>query len=455
MSQSSFPRVVCYLTDKNGNILDPYAPGSIIYTVMPSKVYHSHKQVKFLAGEYLTLNRIIVAIQGFITIFIDDTCKSAPLPFKGFKQFFLYAPQGTDLSFRTYKFNCSAMPNYTENQTCKQVKIILNISTVVNSEAEVSLLIPALDAYTTSNEKQTCISASKTQVYVNKIFDSCFFHKAVSIFYKIHPLKAEIYQYNAISDGVQKIYTNADELTQYGTRGILNPADVSYFNLFINGVLQPTVNYKLKKGLLLLETENVPPKGVPIIVLFITFRDKENQLIKIETYQYNTVSDGLKRVYTNDDEINMYGDQSILDPDKVSYLNLFINGVLQPKTNYVVKKGLLRLTTVDVPRKNAPIVLQFLMMRDARGQLLKVETYQYNTLAADKKVYTNQDELTIYGDKGILDPKLASYQNLYVNGIIQPQINYLVQSGILILETEDLPLEKAPIYLQYVTSFCN
>ena len=84
-------------------------------------------------------------------------------------------------------------------------------------------------------------------------------------------LKADIYQYNTLSDGVKKVYTNDDELIKYGSRGILDPDDVSYYELFINGVLQPRVNYEVQKGILILKTEDVPIKDSPIIISFITF----------------------------------------------------------------------------------------------------------------------------------------------------------------------------------------
>jgi hypothetical protein len=82
--------------------------------------------------------------------------------------------------------------------------------------------------------------------------------------------KVDTYQYNAISDGVSFEYTDADELTAYGDRGILDPNQVSYVNLFINGVLQPPITYELKKGYLRLKTEDVPIEGVAIILQFIT-----------------------------------------------------------------------------------------------------------------------------------------------------------------------------------------
>ena len=58
----------------------------------------------------------------------------------------------------------------------------------------------------------------------------------------------------------------------------------------------------------------------------------------VDVYHYNTLSDGEKKVYTNEDELKEYGDRGILDPDSVSYYSLYINGVLQPKVNYEYKK---------------------------------------------------------------------------------------------------------------------
>jgi Domain of unknown function (DUF4183) len=87
---------------------------------------------------------------------------------------------------------------------------------------------------------------------------------------------------------------------------------------------------------------------------------RTNKVAKVDTYQYNALSDGEKSLYTNEDELKEYGDRGILDPKTVSYFNLFINGVLQPPTIYEVQKGLLRLKTIDVPQKNVPIMLQFI-----------------------------------------------------------------------------------------------
>ncbi|GGC95414.1 hypothetical protein GCM10007216_27710 [Thalassobacillus devorans] len=87
---------------------------------------------------------------------------------------------------------------------------------------------------------------------------------------KVNPFKADTYQYNALSDGVSSIYTDEDELKEYGQRGILDPGNVTYINLFINGVLQPPNTYTVKKGYLRLNTNSIPAENTPIILQFIT-----------------------------------------------------------------------------------------------------------------------------------------------------------------------------------------
>ncbi|WP_328180204.1 DUF4183 domain-containing protein [Priestia aryabhattai] len=75
--------------------------------------------------------------------------------------------------------------------------------------------------------------------------------------------------YFTFSDGQKRLYTNNDGIAQYGTTEILAPEEASYINLFINGILQPHINYQIQKGSLTLLTEEVPLKGVPIIIQFV------------------------------------------------------------------------------------------------------------------------------------------------------------------------------------------
>ncbi|NOU99720.1 DUF4183 domain-containing protein [Paenibacillus planticolens] len=76
------------------------------------------------------------------------------------------------------------------------------------------------------------------------------------------------------------------------------------------------------------------------------------------TYFFYAVSDGEKRVYTNEDQTPGYGFQCIPSPKITSYRQVFVNGVLQPRTLYRIRTGSLTLTSEDVPEKGVPIIVQ-------------------------------------------------------------------------------------------------
>jgi len=83
---------------------------------------------------------------------------------------------------------------------------------------------------------------------------------------------------------------------------------------------------------------------------------------KIIVLEYFAIADGHKHIFTEDDGVKDLGKQKILDPSKVSYMNLFINAVLQPKENYEVTKGMICLKTEDVPICGATVVLQMFIV---------------------------------------------------------------------------------------------
>ncbi len=184
-----------------------------------------------------------------------------------------------------------------------------------------------------------------------------------------------------------------------------------------------------------------------------SFYNKNNKFLDVSDYQYNTVSNGIKKEFTNTDELLIYGSHGIPDPNDVSFFNLFINGVLQPETNYYAEDGLLTLTISEPPEKNVPIILEYLVIKDDDNQLVKAETYQYNTLSNGGKTYTDSDELTVYGNQGIIDPNQASYNHLFVNGVIQPGINYVIEPGMLILTDAYAPVEESPILVKFISLY--
>lgn len=77
---------------------------------------------------------------------------------------------------------------------------------------------------------------------------------------------------------------------------------------------------------------------------------------------YFTFSDGKKLVYTNADGVSALETTEILSPSEVSYMNLFINGILQPQNEYQVTTGKLTLLGSEAPTAGASIILQFIII---------------------------------------------------------------------------------------------
>lgn len=433
--------ISCHLTDRKGNILNPYQPGAISYFIVkPGKAVFNRVRVPSEKAQ----DRITVGIKGYVSLFIDNNRITEPLLFRTYKTFKLFVPERSDISFRTVVFKCGIHAIYsTDNSFSVPIKVM--VDTVVQSEAWTDLVIPALEesAPKTGNSgfKEECVR-------LKRIFHQCLLRNETTVTYREEVIKAEVYQYNAFSDGKKKTYTDEDELTSYDSRGIPDPQKVSYYALYINGVLQPRVNYDLQRGLLTLKTEDVPVKKAPLAISFVTLKNKNGAVIPAEAYTFNTVSDGARREYTDEDELKEYGTRGIIDPSQVSLINLFINGVLQPAENYTVHKGRLTLLTPDVPCKGTPIILEFITIREGSGRVLKASTYIYTAAAHDNRRYTNKDGLD---EKVIPDPKNSSFKRLFINAVIQPAGNYSVQKGLLTLDTGDLPLPGSPVSLQFIT----
>lgn len=81
--------------------------------------------------------------------------------------------------------------------------------------------------------------------------------------------------------------------------------------------------------------------------------------IGVETVQYLAHAEDGKNVYTNNDALKQYGSSDILNPDDVSTINLFVNGVIQPPSLYDIEEGKLTLLSSDLPPIDAPIILLF------------------------------------------------------------------------------------------------
>lgn len=111
--------------------------------------------------------------------------------------------------------------------------------------------------------------------------------------------------------------------------------------------------------------ESVNPLTRPLLYPFPELSSETFSITspkKVCIKEFYTLSDGMKKVYTAEDCIEHAGDQIIQNISDVSFTNLFINGVLQPKVNYKVENGKIILTTLDAPLKGSPIILQMITL---------------------------------------------------------------------------------------------
>lgn len=86
------------------------------------------------------------------------------------------------------------------------------------------------------------------------------------------------------------------------------------------------------------------------------------QLLSVANIMFFTVSDGEKLVYTNIDGLPQFGTTKILGPYEVSYMNLFINGMLQSQNSYKVEPGQLTIFAEEALSAGVPIILQFILI---------------------------------------------------------------------------------------------
>jgi Domain of unknown function (DUF4183) len=108
---------------------------------------------------------------------------------------------------------------------------------------------------------------------------------------------------------------------------------------------------------------NVKSYPPPLLMMLPKFPSKEVRVVcprKVQVFEYSTIGNSQKRIYKNEDALVGYGIQKILSPFNFSYMNLFINGVLQPTSNYILKEGKLILLTDDLPLDKSPIILQMI-----------------------------------------------------------------------------------------------
>ena len=77
--------IICFLTDENGNILNPYKTNAISYTCIIPRSNNVRKQNQTNHGEKLDRVKLVVMVKGYISLFMDGKRISEPISLRHIK----------------------------------------------------------------------------------------------------------------------------------------------------------------------------------------------------------------------------------------------------------------------------------------------------------------------------------------------------------------------------------
>ncbi|MDF2658604.1 MAG: hypothetical protein K0Q94_1395 [Paenibacillus sp.] len=222
---------------------------------------------------------------------------------------------------------------------------------------------------------------------------------------------------------------------------------------------------------------------------------------------YCAVSDGCRRVYTNKDASPSFQANRIRDPRRVSYISLYVNGVIQPDCMYTVRDGKLTFLSKELPPEGAPIVLQFIRITGKSSKKRKRRTSKRSPIRkrklrkggepmpasliklsitatssqptlsggdVDTTVTASSSQYVALASAGTLDdttltilatafvddtgtsvtafPDNLGYYNLYINGVLQQNgLSTITTSQIEIADGDQIS-STSPVVVQFVAS---
>jgi hypothetical protein len=105
------PTLTCFLSDANGNPVDPAAPGSIVCTEVIQPGGRETRTVQLPNGETVQLQKVKVLKEGFVAVTATGngmTCHTTGIQFVIVEKFFLCAPPGTTVHCTITDFECDA-----------------------------------------------------------------------------------------------------------------------------------------------------------------------------------------------------------------------------------------------------------------------------------------------------------------------------------------------------------
>ncbi len=344
MLEDIYSEYCCFFSDACGNNLCPYVSGNISYTELSSPENRAQAP-QMLAGDRLICEtQTAVLIKGYVTVAHETEGYKETVSFNTIATIHLpFIPEG-DLTFATKYFSCRLQPAKS-NVRSTYLRIFVDIETYVCDDACETGANSTVAFLENSSSQRKCVT----------------FQTGITVLCRRPAMQADVHQYNAIAQEQQRVFTDEDELTEYGSRGIPSPSDISFCKVYVNGLLQPPANYDIQRGGLRLKTEDFPSKGAVVSVYSSRLKNSRNYKYNAFTSYYVAVSDGVKTTYTDKDALTEYGDNGIPSPCEVSFVNLYVNGVLQPAPIYSLEKGFMEL--VEAPKAGQYIILESVIVR--------------------------------------------------------------------------------------------
>ncbi|GMB08205.1 S-Ena type endospore appendage [Thermolongibacillus altinsuensis] len=142
-------RVQCFLSDCEGNSLDPLSPDSIVCEEISDPNNRKNVNITLPNGENITLQKVKILKKGFVVVKLigKEGCPFtlAPIPFVLEETFLLCAPPGTRVECEITDFECNAFVTHLPKDDCKQIDISINLCQSIMTVANVKLEVEAAE----------------------------------------------------------------------------------------------------------------------------------------------------------------------------------------------------------------------------------------------------------------------------------------------------------------------
>jgi alpha-tubulin suppressor-like RCC1 family protein len=137
----------CFLSDSQGNRLDPLAEGSVLCREIEQIGGRQNVTVTLPNRRMVILQKVKILKQGFVVVQVSGmniTMTTAPIPFQVEETFLLCAPTGTHLQCEITDFECEVRMTCDANQNFQQLDLFISMCQSVQMEADIKLEVEGI-----------------------------------------------------------------------------------------------------------------------------------------------------------------------------------------------------------------------------------------------------------------------------------------------------------------------